>query len=280
MSKYIIIAVLIIGFTVIPVLAQDPGNPDSIIIALVEVQPGVPSVMIPVYAVTDNPVAEIVLPLEWSGLDNEIHPSGVYYYNPLISWDLMSYTIDMDNNHLVIWGDNDTGGETNPVLNTDGQRQIVMVIRMVIHPNAAEQYVPLCPYVDEIRGPAKFTLEDGATNYMPAIVCGGLRYGSVDIPEIQSLPDKFRLEQNYPNPFNLNTEINFTVASDGFVTLEIYDILGKKVKTLISDRLNPGYFSARWDGVDETGQVVSSGLYFYTLESEGIKLSKKMLLLK
>jgi hypothetical protein len=279
MRRLTIIAALIIVTSLFS-LAQDPGNIDSLIIATVQISPGIPSAMIPVYAVTDDPVADLLLPLEWSSIDNDIHPGGVYYQNILLNWDLMEDTIEIDDSHARVWGSHDLGGESNPTLNTGGQRQLVMLIRMVVHPGADEQFVPVCNYVDMIHGPALFTLEDGTTSFTPLIICGGLRYGAVDIPEIKSLPDKFSLEQNYPNPFNLNTEITFTVPSGSQVTLDIYDILGKKIKTLISEYLEAGYYSVRWEGVDQSGKALSSGLYFYSLESGATRLSRKMLLLK
>jgi hypothetical protein len=280
MSRSIIIFILMTWLGAAAVFAQDPGTPDSIIIALVEVEPGLPSVMIPVYVVTDDPVASFVLPLEWTSLDGKINPGGAIYQRPLVQWDTIEDSVDVSNDHLLIWGTCDTGGPPNPVMNTGGQRQLVMLIRMVMHPGAQEQYVPLNPYVDLVRGPTVFGLDDGSNDFPPAVVPGGLVYGLTGIPQAASLPNDFGLEQNYPNPFNSYTEVNFSVPGPGFVTLAVYNILGKKVKTLMAKNLEAGYYSVRWDGSDETGENVSSGLYFYSLQSGDMKISRKMLLLK
>jgi hypothetical protein len=93
-------------------------------------------------------------------------------------------------------------------------------------------------------------------------------------------PSEFDLSQNYPNPFNPSTKIEFTLARSGFVTLQIYDTLGRKVRTLVSEELSSGYKSVIWDGKNEDGDEVASGVYFYQLKVGDFSEPKKMLLLK
>jgi hypothetical protein len=93
-------------------------------------------------------------------------------------------------------------------------------------------------------------------------------------------PSEFDLSQNYPNPFNPSTKIEFTLAKSGFVTLQIYDILGRKVRTLVSEELSSGYKSVIWDGKNDDGEAVASGVYFYQLKVGDFSEPKKMLLLK
>lgn len=88
-------------------------------------------------------------------------------------------------------------------------------------------------------------------------------------------PEKFSLSQNYPNPFNPNTQINYTIASDGQVTLKVFDILGKEVATLVNEKQNLGSYSLNFDGSN-----LSSGVYFYKLFSEGYSDIKQMILIK
>lgn len=102
---------------------------------------------------------------------------------------------------------------------------------------------------------------------------------SVD-EEIMPLPKKFELLQNYPNPFNQSTRIEFTLENSDFVDLTIYDLLGRKIKTLISENLPAGRNSAIWDGKDESGKDVASGIYLYELKEGDRSLSKKLMLLK
>lgn len=280
MWKITRISIVLMIFISVTVFAQDPGNPDSLIIGIIEVPDGTPSVMVPVYAATDDSVAQFTLPLQWSSVDGYIHPGGVYYFIPLLFWDEVNYNIDIDNSHLLITGISDTGGVDNPVLYTNNQRLVVMRIFVTIHPEAGGQFVSLSAYDDPFYGPPVFYLEGSGINFTPVIVDGGVSYGQVGVDEKHSLPLDFTLKQNYPNPFNMETEIGFSVPSRSFVTLEIYDLLGRKVNTLISGNLEAGYYSATWDGADRQGNPVSSGLYFYTLKSGEVKLSRKMVMLK
>jgi|GEM_PF-2617972 len=93
-------------------------------------------------------------------------------------------------------------------------------------------------------------------------------------------PSEFTLCQNYPNPFNQTTKIEFTLAKSGFVSLNIYDILGRKVRTLASEHLSMGYKSVLWDGKNDTGKDVASGIYFYQLKVGDFCETKKLVLLK
>ena len=94
------------------------------------------------------------------------------------------------------------------------------------------------------------------------------------------LPEKFNLSQNYPNPFNPNTEINFTIPNTSHVELTIFNVLGQKVITLVSDQLNKGSYNVSWDGTNDDGSTVSSGMYLYQLTYDNQSLSKKMILAK
>jgi flagellar hook assembly protein FlgD len=90
----------------------------------------------------------------------------------------------------------------------------------------------------------------------------------------------FLLEQNYPNPFNPSTEIKFHIAQQSFVTLKIYDLLGREIETLVSEELDNGVYIVDWNGDNNFGEKVSSGIYFYRIEAGSFINSMKMLLLK
>jgi hypothetical protein len=90
----------------------------------------------------------------------------------------------------------------------------------------------------------------------------------------------YSLLQNYPNPFNPSTCVEFDLARTSQVKLEIYNILGSKVKTLVNDKLSVGHKSITWDGKDDQGKKVASGIYFYRLKTEEFSSTKRMLLLK
>ncbi len=94
------------------------------------------------------------------------------------------------------------------------------------------------------------------------------------------IPVAYELGDNYPNPFNPTTSIQFGVPGGGHVKLVIYNMLGQKVKTLLDDSREAGRYQIVWDGSDDTGRIVGSGMYFYQLRTEKAVLTKKMLLLK
>jgi hypothetical protein len=94
------------------------------------------------------------------------------------------------------------------------------------------------------------------------------------------IPEAYQLEQNYPNPFNPATSIRFSVPEAGPVQLRVYDITGRLVRILIAGAQDAGRFVLTWDGTDEAGRRVASGVYFYRLEAPGATLMRKMLLLK
>jgi len=93
-------------------------------------------------------------------------------------------------------------------------------------------------------------------------------------------PKSYGLLQNYPNPFNPTTQIRYNLTKTDNVVLRIYDILGKEVKTLVSEKLSPGEKSVVWDGLDNSGKAVASGTYFVKLETSSGVDSKKLTLLK
>ena len=98
-----------------------------------------------------------------------------------------------------------------------------------------------------------------------------------------SVPRDFTLKQNYPNPFNPQTTIEFSIGvASAFepVQLDVYNILGERVKTLVDRPLATGVHRVDWDGTNEAGQMVASGVYFYRLRVGEFSESRKMVLMK
>ncbi len=98
----------------------------------------------------------------------------------------------------------------------------------------------------------------------------------------ENVPNGFALFQNFPNPFNPNTQINYQIPEQTEVELTVYDILGRKVQTVVNETQQPGHYRIFWDGKDELDRDVSSGVYFYQLTVDLGKWTetKKMLLLR
>jgi hypothetical protein len=94
------------------------------------------------------------------------------------------------------------------------------------------------------------------------------------------IPEHFFISQNYPNPFNPVTTISYGLPDDADVRIEIYNILGQNVRTLADEHQAAGYRAVIWDGNDDSGNQVSSGIYFYRIEAGDFHASKKMVLIK
>ena len=102
----------------------------------------------------------------------------------------------------------------------------------------------------------------------------------MDISKSEGMPTNYRLHQNYPNPFNPTTTISFSIPSEGHVQVNVYDITGRLITGLVDGNLSEGYHDIVWDGTDMFGSNVSAGLYIYSLQAEGVSLTRKMVLMK
>jgi hypothetical protein len=99
------------------------------------------------------------------------------------------------------------------------------------------------------------------------------------------LPEGFSLGQNYPNPFNIQTVMSYTVPVESWVKIEIYNVLGQLVSTLVDGKMNPGYYNVIWDGTDTRGNTAASGTHFCTMmaglgDEIILRGQRKMLILK
>ena len=90
-----------------------------------------------------------------------------------------------------------------------------------------------------------------------------------------SLPDRFEVSQNYPNPFNAQTEIEYSLPRESHVRIEIYNLLGQNVETLVDDTRQAGYHQVVWDATN-----VPTGVYFYRIAAGDFTQTRKMLLMK
>ncbi|MBD3404223.1 T9SS type A sorting domain-containing protein [candidate division GN15 bacterium] len=98
--------------------------------------------------------------------------------------------------------------------------------------------------------------------------------------DLEQLPGEFHLAQNYPNPFNPTTTIRYNLPSAAHATLEIYNSVGRLVRTLVGQRQPAGEHRVIWDGLDDSGSAVASGVYLYRLTTPDLSQSRKMLLLR
>ncbi|MCP4728390.1 MAG: T9SS type A sorting domain-containing protein, partial [bacterium] len=94
------------------------------------------------------------------------------------------------------------------------------------------------------------------------------------------LPDRYELKDNYPNPFNPTTTIEYQIPEADIVILEIYNIKGQLVRTLVNKTQSAGLYRIKWDGMDSNRRRVASGVYIYSIRTKNYKKAKKMVLLK
>lgn len=101
-----------------------------------------------------------------------------------------------------------------------------------------------------------------------------------DIESGKNLPDEFALGQNYPNPFNPTTTIKFQLPKSASVNLTVYNMVGRQVATLVNTEMDAGYHQVTWNGTDNTGQRVATGVYFYRINAGEFTTTKKMIMMK
>jgi len=133
------------------------------------------------------------------------------------------------------------------------------------------------------------TLKTGSTDKLnlklKKVVLANEKAVVIPIAEAQGvMPRSFTLSQNYPNPFNSNTIIKFEISGTSGeavqASLKVYNILGEKVKTLFDEAKYPGNHSVTWDGTNDRGEKIASGVYLYRLSTGKYSETKKMTLLK
>tara|TARA_B110000014_G_C19982563_1_gene508780 strand:+ start:1 stop:888 length:888 start_codon:yes stop_codon:yes gene_type:complete len=107
--------------------------------------------------------------------------------------------------------------------------------------------------------------------------------GSIVVLNENAIITSFELTQNYPNPFNPSTTIDYNIHSSGYVSMNVYDVMGRLVRTLVDEYKEAGNvngYSVTWDGLDNIGNKVSTGVYIYSLQAQGVSTTKKMVLMK
>jgi len=291
MRKYFtLLAVLLLGG--ISAFAQqdpnDPGLQDSLIIGSVQRADDSLDVFqyrfVQIWAITDDSVAFYNFPLKWQAPGGGVYfGAGTQYFHPLTSWAVAYDTVMLGENYVrqVGWLDLNTDSIPHYALKTNGLRFNIWALRFVVPPYTPEQLVTLDTCYDDRNGSLLLGLIDGVYEFKPGFQSGFIEIGfPLGVDDERSLPQAMTLSQNYPNPFNPSTTIEFTIPSTDHISLDIYNILGERVKILANRIFEPGVYSAIWDGTAQDGKQVPSGIYFYRLTALGVEETKKMVLLK
>ena len=103
---------------------------------------------------------------------------------------------------------------------------------------------------------------------------------NIEIGALKPMPTEYALGQNVPNPFNPSTTIDYRLPEAGDVQLVIYNLLGQEVRTLVQESMDAGFHSVIWDGKDEFGKQVASGIYIYRMSVGDFSQVQRMMLLK
>jgi hypothetical protein len=173
-----------------------------------------------------------------------------------------------------------TGGET-PLFSNWPEGGQVTIANAIINGTAVSgngDIVTLTfKVLREFEDNARFEIAQGVVfdpNQLsnPAVTLGAL--------SVESTPTEFALNQNFPNPFNPETTIKYQLAESAPVQLRIYNIVGQVVRTLVSEQQAAGRYQIRWNGTDDRGMAVSSGIYFYQVSAGKFQDVKRLMLLK
>jgi len=278
---------VLIGITIAliisPAMAQqdpnDPGLPDSIIVGSAEVDSSgtYTYINIPIDAVTDDSVIFYDVSLHWDAPRGGVGiGTGTLYFYPLTQWDEHYDTILNSDSCVesIGWAETIPDSIPNPPLITDYVRWNIIIYRFIIAPNTPRQVV---------------TLDSCQTNwfgidsvaFVPRFQPGYIIIGpEVGVNDEKPIPGTFSLSQNYPNPFNGQTLISFSLPSDQRVRLAVFDILGREVKSLVDEMVSAGSYSVTWDGKNDKGEAIPSGIYFYRLSSAKYDETKRMVLIR
>ncbi|NIR51637.1 T9SS type A sorting domain-containing protein [candidate division KSB1 bacterium] len=133
-----------------------------------------------------------------------------------------------------------------------------------------------------VRENNSYTFATGAYGTIKSLklLIGEASYLAGELSEGSFVPTDFQLSQNFPNPFNPVTTIRFGLPQSETVRIKIYDILGREVKTLVNEQMKAGFHAVSWNGENDAGRAVGSGLYIYRIEAGDFSQSRKMMLIK
>ena len=256
--------------------AQDPGIRDTLFVDRVNgrLQPNT-SVVTYVWGYYDEGLGGISIPLKYKNPQTDVTLDSVRFHPDMNSVNLKDSIRDNPAGTIslvfISFGVIPAGTDTFATLYfTTGPTW-----EPSIH-NPIDIFIPLAgglSYIDTSASPRDIT-----PHYDPP--------GNLDVKDDPSsgvvgiIPKTFSLSQNFPNPFNTETVITFSLSRSGNVKIEIFNILGQKVRDLVDEELSAGYKQVVWDGRDNAGKTVASGVYLYQLKAGGFTEAKRMILLK
>jgi hypothetical protein len=201
-------------------------------------------------------------------------------------------TLDLADDHVILsWADPEFTRNTRGLYHTkiDGSTRInrdVEILGYNIYRD--EEMINEEPVTDNFYLDYDIEAEETYTYYVTVIYNLGESEPSNEVEVfitsvndgLIDVPNRTELYGNYPNPFNPSTKITFAIKERDKVQIEVYNVLGQKVKTLVNDEKEPGLHSVVWYGKDDSGRNVASGIYFYRMSTSDYHRTDKMIFLK
>lgn len=257
------------------------------------------SFQVPIYVFNDQKLGGFSIPFRHYGTKLKFGYGGDYgvdfegtSWMTAVQQSALNFTPDgkSDTASLLIgWADFSSAGRPIPA-NTGSVGKLMGYLYLVLEPGVTiPQVVRFDTAFYPPAGPLIFTNDRTVPN-TPSIIpkfviCQNFTPPcdiALPVTEVNggNLPQKFELGQNIPNPFNPNTVIQFAVPRPAEVRVEVFNVLGQKVRTLANEFSKAGYKRVEWDGTDDNGSSVASGVYLYRMTAGDFSETKKMLLLK
>jgi len=258
-------------------VAEPPPSPDSVWVQRITGAPG-NTVTVDIYGYNVESLAQVDLALEYSS-DDIVYNDTSFVGTRGSSAITKSIDLRSQLRQILVTLVFD---EVTPLEPGSGP---LATILFDIEPSAPDETVIIDSTLFLGSQPLEFTLTtaEGGGKFTPYFT-----YGYIDIKtstDVEQrydplIPDDYALEQNVPNPFNPTTHIRFDLPRQSHVRLDVVNVLGRHVKTLVEKSLPAGIYTVTFDGKDDNDRSLASGVYFYRLEAEGFSQSKKMILLK
>jgi len=237
-------------------------------------------VTVPISVVHDENLVAMDIPLEWSDgvtLTNvSFDETRVDYFDAKIA------NIDAENNRVLIGLISMVYAPKDALEPGDG---VIAELTFTINDVTLEQF-ELNPFEATNPGHKLSLVYNDWSGGKPVVdhVIPDLQGNTVVLSKNPTtaavIPTSYKLSQNFPNPFNPSTNIAYSLKASGHVELSIFNILGQEVRQLVNEQQSAGNYTAFWDGRDNTGTTVASGVYFYRITSGDFSDIKKMVMMK
>ncbi len=251
--------------------------------------PGVDSIMVPIYVWNDEMLGGFTLGFKFDSTALEIVQKKTYDTTGTIipyatGGGKIAETINTGpGEYLIGWYDQpDEDNISHPIpVNTTDKAKLLVKLKFKVKSTATPTHIMIDSAYIGLAGPFVLTTADGSSIHPQYVHCDSADI-VLPVQEVQAqlLPGRYELGQNTPNPFNPNTTIVFAVPRPSDVRIEVFNMLGQKVKILANEFSKAGYKRVEWDGTDDNGSSVASGVYLYRMTAGDFSETKKMLLLK